>query len=190
MMCKHLWIHLVQDSLCFLYLCAFVLHQIREVLVIIFSNRFPISCLFSSSGIPMMQMLLCFMISKIFLKFSSFFNLFKHFAVLLWCFFLLCLPNHLFNPLLHLTYCLFLLVYYLFQILHYLFLTGLFYGFYVFFILLRILIIITLNSIADKLLTKFHLVLLLEYSIFLLFEACFFAIPFLDVCLCLFLCIR
>ena len=53
------------------------------------------------------------------------------------------------------TYCLFLPVYYLFQILHSLFLTGHFLWFLcLFFMLLSILIIITLNSLSDKLLAS------------------------------------
>ena len=46
------------------------------------------------------------------------------FLLLYLFFFLPCLPNHRFNPLPYLTYCLFLPMYYLFQILHSLFLTG------------------------------------------------------------------
>ena len=51
--CGPLWIHLVWDSLCFLDLHVYFFHQIREVFII-FSNRFPISCSFSSSGTSMM----------------------------------------------------------------------------------------------------------------------------------------
>ena len=41
-------------TLCFLDLHVYFLHQIREVFVYYFSNRFPISCSFSSpSGTPM-----------------------------------------------------------------------------------------------------------------------------------------
>ena len=43
-----LCIHLVWDSLCFLDLQVYFLHQIREVFFHYFSNRFPISCSFSS----------------------------------------------------------------------------------------------------------------------------------------------
>ena len=50
-----------------------------------------------------------FVLSKMFLKLSSFF--YPFFSCSAWVFFLPCLPNHWFNPLLHLTYYLFLSVY-------------------------------------------------------------------------------
>ena len=83
-MCRPLWVQLVLDSLSFLDLCVFFLHQIREVLVITFSNRFLIPCSFSSpSGIPTMQMLVHFILSKMFLKLFSF----------TWILFSLCCSN-------------------------------------------------------------------------------------------------
>ena len=56
---------LMWDSLCLLDLHFYFLHQIRGDFFIIFSNRFPISCSFSSpSGTFMMQMLECLKLSQ------------------------------------------------------------------------------------------------------------------------------
>ena len=146
--CRPLWLQLVWDSLSFLDLYDFFLHQIR--------NRLSIPCLLSPpSGIPMMKMLLCFMLSKMFLKIFPFFLIVFFSQLCLRIFFLPCRLNHLFDPLLHLTYCLFFPVYYLFQMLHSLFMTGPFYGFSVFFMLLSIFISIPLNPLSDKLLASF-----------------------------------
>ena len=98
-------------------------------------------------------------------------------------FFIPCLPNHWCDPLLHLTYCLFLPVYYLFQILHSLFWTGPFLWFSMsLFMLFSILITSTLNYLINCL-PPYHLALL-ENSLVLSFGVCFFVFPF-----CLLLCI-
>ena len=81
--CRPLWDQLVWDSLSFPSLYVFFLHQIREVLVIISSNRFLIPYSFSSpSGIPMMWMLLCFMLYKMFLSSPHFLKFFFFFLLL------------------------------------------------------------------------------------------------------------
>ena len=72
--CGPVWVHLVWDSLCFLNLHVYFLHQIREVFFIIFSNKFSVSCSSSSlSGTPMVQMLVGLEVSQRFLILSLFF---------------------------------------------------------------------------------------------------------------------
>ena len=62
------------DTLCFLDLCDFFSHQIREVFHYYFSYRFSIPCSSSSpSGIPSIRILFRFMLSCIPLNPSSFF---------------------------------------------------------------------------------------------------------------------
>ena len=68
--CRPLWVQIIWDSLGFLDLCVFFLHQIREFMATISSNRFLITCSLSSlSDIPMMWMLLY--LSQNVLKLSS-----------------------------------------------------------------------------------------------------------------------
>ena len=75
--CGSLWVHLVWNPLCFLYL------DIWEV----FSHNFikyPLySFLFSPSGTPKMQMLVHLMLSQKFLKLSSLFTMFYFLLFLL-----------------------------------------------------------------------------------------------------------
>ena len=67
--------------------CVFFLQSIREVLVIITSNRSLIPCLLSSPhGIPMIQMF-CFMLSNCFLSPPHFLKSFFLFAALPVCFY-------------------------------------------------------------------------------------------------------
>ena len=68
-------VHLDWDFLCFLNLHGFFsLSWFRKFSVIIFSKRVSIPCSFSSSsGIPMIQMFLCFMLFWSSLKLSSYF---------------------------------------------------------------------------------------------------------------------
>ena len=69
-----LCIHLIRDSLCFLDLRVYFLHQIREVFFHYFSNKFSISCSFSfPSSTPMTQVLICLKLSQKLLSLSSFF---------------------------------------------------------------------------------------------------------------------
>ena len=76
--CGPLWVQLVWDSLCFLDLCVYFLHQIGKFSFIIFSNKFSISCSFSSpSGIPMIQMLVHLEMSQRLLRPSSFLKFFS-----------------------------------------------------------------------------------------------------------------
>ena len=63
-------------TLCFLDLHVYFLHQSGKFSSIIFSNRFPISCSFSSpTGIPMMQMLEYLKLSHRLLALSSFLHI-------------------------------------------------------------------------------------------------------------------
>ena len=106
--------------------------------------------------------------------------------MLLWLgdFFLPCLPNHWFSPLLHLTYCLVLLLYSSFQILYSSFLKRvIFITSVLFFMLLKfslsflsILIILTLYLV--NCLPPLNLVLFLEISPVLSFWVCFCIFPF------------
>ena len=84
------WIYPVWESLYFLDLIDLIdyfLSHIREVLTIIFSNIFSDHFFFSSSsGTPIIQMLVCLMLSQRFLKLSSIlfipFSLFCSLAVI------------------------------------------------------------------------------------------------------------
>ena len=82
--CRPLWVQFVHDSLSFLHLRVFFLHQIREIFSYS-SNRLSISCSFCSpSGNSMMRMLLHIMLSKMFFKLSSFLKILILFAALSW----------------------------------------------------------------------------------------------------------
>ena len=70
--CGPLRVQLVWDSLCFLNLHVYFLHQIREVFFIIFSNKFSVSCSSSLAGIPIIQVLLHLEMSQRFLILSWF----------------------------------------------------------------------------------------------------------------------
>ena len=73
---------------------------------IIFSNRFPISCSFSSSGTPMMRMLYPLKLSQRLLILSSFFlNSFSF--LLFWLVVFWYVPNHWLNSCLQPLYCYF-----------------------------------------------------------------------------------
>ena len=93
---------------------------------IIFSNRFPISCSFSSpSSTPMRRMLESLKLSQKLLILSSFFGFF--FLPVVLCGFLLpYVPNHWFDSQLHLLYCCFPVNCSLFQLMYPLFWLGLF----------------------------------------------------------------
>ena len=97
---------------------------------IIFKNRFPISCSFSSpSGTAMMQMLECLKLSRRLLPLSLFSGVLFYFCCLIGCFLLPYVPNHWFNFQFHPLYC----CYYpvncsLFQLVYPSFLTGSFYS--------------------------------------------------------------
>ena len=83
-----LWFPLDWDLLCFLGLCDFLFHQIREVFIITFSKRFSIPCSSSSpSGISIVRILLYFMLSCISLNLSSFFLSLFSFSCSFWVFF-------------------------------------------------------------------------------------------------------
>ena len=124
-----MWVSLGSSCLrllCFLDLYVFFLHQITEVFsAIIFSIAFSIPCSLSfPSDIPVMQILLCLMLSQKSLKLSSFWGFFFLFAILIGSFLLPCLSNLWFDPLLHLNCCWFLLGYSSYQSLYSSFLTG------------------------------------------------------------------
>ena len=90
---------------------SFSFIRLGKFAIIISSNRFFIPCSLSSpSGIPIMQMCCASCCPKYFLS-PHFLNIFFLFCAVLGCFFLPYLPNCLSEPLLHLTYCLFLPVY-------------------------------------------------------------------------------
>ena len=81
----------------------FFLHQVKEVFCHYLFKKIFYLLLSSPSGTPMMQILL--MLFQSFLKLSSFFlSLFCFCCSDRVFFFLYCLPNHWFNPLLHVAY--------------------------------------------------------------------------------------
>ena len=150
-----------------------------------------------------MWILLHFMLSKMFIKLSSFFKILFSFCCPAWVFFLPCPLKHWFYPLLELTYCLFFPVYDLSHILHSLFLIlwflfssyksfaffyfwlVLFYGFCVFFHAVEYPYN-HYSKLSDKLLAPIYVVL--ENSLVLSFGVsfsphfgCFFVFSFLDV---------
>ena len=94
-------------TLCFLNFCDFFFHQVREVFCHYFSKQvfYP---LLISSVIPMIQILLCCMLSQSPLKTSLFFLSLFLFVFMIECFFLPCLPSCLYDLLLHVTYILIL----------------------------------------------------------------------------------
>ena len=112
--CRSPWLPLI-GTLCFLNLCDFLLHKAKEVFSL-YSDSFSILCsLSSSSGIPTMHT--CYYVlycPTIPLNHPHCF----FFCSSIWVFFLSCLPNHWFNPLLHLTYFSLLLLYSSFLIFH------------------------------------------------------------------------
>lgn len=131
----------------------------------------------------MTQVLLCFMLSQFPLKLSScfYFFAFYHLCVI---FYIFC-PNHISNPLHHLTYLLFFTLY---SWCHYSFLTGYFSCFLSFFILssLSIFITITLKSIYNNLLACILFSSFLEIIPLLSVGTGFFAYPFwpMNLCIC------
>ena len=120
-----LCVHLVWDSLCFLDLHVYILHQLGKISFIIFSNSFPISCSFSSpSGTLMMWMFKCFKLSQRLLKLSSFFWILFSSRCSNWLFLLPYVPNHWFDSQLHPLCCCFPVNCSLFKLVYPSFLTG------------------------------------------------------------------
>ena len=78
---------------------------------IIFSNKFSISCSFSSPGTPMIQMLECLKLSQRFLNLSSFFKILISSFVLSECLLFPCVPNCWFEPQLLSVHCWFLYIF-------------------------------------------------------------------------------
>ena len=118
--CGPLWVHLIWDSLYFLDLYVYFLHQVRVVLS--FFHRFSNSCSPSSlSSTTMLQMLVPLKLSPMLLILFSFWILF---AILIGCFILPYLPNYWFSPLLHFLYCLFSVIHSSIKLLCSLFLTD------------------------------------------------------------------
>ena len=164
---------------------SFSITRFGKFLVIISSIRFSNPCSLSShSGILMIQMLLHFMLSKMFPKSFSFFKMIFVFAALPRCYFLSskslmrssASSNLLFIP---------PSVLFISNISFFFFWLVLFYGFCVFFlILLTILITITLNSPSDKLLASISSSSSGEFSCSLIWGL-FICLPILDVfCIC------
>ena len=105
--CGPLWVHLVWDSLGFLYLYVYFLNQGKEVFCHYVFTLVLIPCSPSSpSGAPMIQMLICLKLSERLLILSSFFFLFW---LGIFCFFNI--PNCWFDPWFHLLYCWFPIMY-------------------------------------------------------------------------------
>ena len=130
--------------------------RLGQVSVIIYSDKFSIPCSLSSSYNHIMRMLLRFRLQIVPKVLSTIliFKVFFFFLALIGCFFLRCLPNCWFDPLLHPTYCLFLSVFFIWDILFFIsdwsfIMVSLFS-----FVLLSILVAITLNFISDKFLTS------------------------------------
>ena len=86
-------------TLCFLDLCDFFSHQIREIFHHYFFKQFPNSCSSSPSGILIMWILLRFMLSIISFNPSSFFLSLFSFYFLPGCFYLPCPPACSSDPL-------------------------------------------------------------------------------------------
>ena len=135
-----------------------------------------------------MWMFLWFMLSKTFLKLSSFFKILFPLATLLGCYILPCLPNHWLGPLLHLTYSFSFSVLFISDIAFFISDWSPFMVSTSFLMLLSMRIIITPNSVSD-ILPPFHLVLL-KNPLVLSFGVCFFVFSFLAAFLYLFPCIR
>ena len=83
-----IWFLFDRDFLCFLDLCDFLSHQIREVFHHYFFQRFSVPCSSSSSsGIPIIWILFHFMLSCVSLNASSFFLSLFSFSCSFWVFF-------------------------------------------------------------------------------------------------------
>ena len=91
---------------------------------VIFSNRFPVSWFFSSSGTPLMQMLYLLKLSQRLLILSSFFWILFSSCCSGWLFLLPYVPCHWFDSRLLPLYCCFPVNCSLFQLVNPLFLTG------------------------------------------------------------------
>ena len=130
--------HLRWDLLCFLDLYDCFSHQVREVFCHYFSKQvfYPLLLLFSLSGIPVMWILLCFMLSWSSPKSSSFFlSLFLYFIAPPGNVFLPFPPICWFDPQLHQAWFLFLLLCSSFQILYSLFPPHYFFFFLIYLLL-------------------------------------------------------
>ena len=100
--------------------------KLAKLSFIIFSNRFPIYCSFSSSGMPVMQMLHCLKLSQRLLMLSPLFWIPFSFCCSDWLFLLPYVPNHSFDSQLYPPYCCFPVNCSLFQLVYLLFLSGTF----------------------------------------------------------------
>ena len=102
------WVHLVQDPLCFLYWISVSFFRFGTFSFIISSNTFlTLLSLSPPSGTPIMWMLVHLILSQRCLKMVSVFIFLL--AVLIGWFPLFCLPDHFCILLYHLVFCLFLL---------------------------------------------------------------------------------
>ena len=127
-----LFASIIIGTLCNSWACMSIsFTKLRKFSFSIFSDRFPISWSFSSSGTPIMWMLDFLKLSQRLLTLSSFF--FYSFVFLLFwllpcCFLLPYIPNHWFDSQLHPLYCCFPINCFLFQLMYFQFLSGSFYA--------------------------------------------------------------